>query len=720
MSFFEELKRRNVFRAAVAYVIASWLILQVADVVLQGIEAPAWVMKVFMLVLALGLPFVLLFSWAYELTPEGLKKEKDVDRTASITPETGRKLNLITIGMLVAVLAVVIIDRAFMHAHDEAPAAIATTAAADTSIAVLAFDDLSPDGDQGYFADGLSEELLNVLAQVPEMKVAGRTSSFAFKGTNTDLREIGELLNVSHILEGSVRKAGNRIRVTAQLIKADDGFHLFSETYDRDLEDIFEVQDEIAQKISTALLTEIVGTETVVKSETDPEAYDLFLKARQRIHSRDIMNLREADTMLGRALEIDPSYAPALAQKGLAIYLMSDVIGAYGDTPVAEARPDALALIDRALALDGSLPEARAIKGFIVGDTDRDAGIALLEDAYRANPTDSNTANWLSRLYGIEGRVADARAVMEKTVLRDPTYGPAFNNLVQNYVRTSEHDKAEALTARVEQIVGENSDVQQAKAIIATMRGESAFAARLLARVLAPNTDRTSAKLWYGISLLGLADYDTLAAAGLPTQRVLAYSAQDYWEGVEALLARIDPDALFVPRALGEIGLALNRTGRSEELIRYIEEKFGSVDELLKRHPTDADWSTGYLGPTAWAYRQRNDEATVALLLSQMQNDLANDVAMDENWVRQMSVAQYAALTGDDAAALAELRSAIDNGLRLILYFEDPIFSGLADRPEYKAMRAELVALVDRQRAIMGMAPYRPLHLSEEQPSVVN
>ena len=269
----EELKRRNVFRVAVAYVVASWLVLQVADIVLQGIEAPAWVMKVFMLVLALGLPFVLLFSWAYELTPEGLKKEKDVDRTASITPETGRKLNLITIGMLVAVLAVVVVDRTLMHDHDATPGDTVATSVAEKSIAVLAFEDLSPAGDQAYFADGLSEELLNVLAQVPELKVAGRTSSFAFKGTNTDLREIGELLNVAHILEGSVRKAGNRIRVTAQLIKADDGFHLFSETYDRDLEDIFAVQDEIAQKISAALLTEIVGTEASAKQETDPEAY---------------------------------------------------------------------------------------------------------------------------------------------------------------------------------------------------------------------------------------------------------------------------------------------------------------------------------------------------------------------------------------------------------------------------------------------------------------
>ena len=198
----EELKRRNVIRVVVAYVVASWLVLQVADIVLQGIEAPAWVMKVFLLVLALGFPIVVLFSWAYELTPEGIKREQEVDRSQSITGHTGRKLNLITIALLVAVLAVVVIERTMLPAPGEVSSVVHTTTATDKSIAVLAFEDLSPEGDQAYFADGLSEELLNVLAEVGALKVAGRTSSFAFKGTNTDLREIGELLNVAHILEG--------------------------------------------------------------------------------------------------------------------------------------------------------------------------------------------------------------------------------------------------------------------------------------------------------------------------------------------------------------------------------------------------------------------------------------------------------------------------------------------------------------------------------------
>ena len=294
---FEELKRRNVVRVAVAYLIAGWLVLQIADFVLENITAPDWIMQVFLLMFALGLPVVLIFSWAYELTPEGLKREHEVDRSQSITSNTGRKLNQITIGMLITVLIVVGLERTLFS--DSTPATdVVVSDEADNSIAVLAFEDLSPDGDQAYFAEGLSEELLNVLAQVDELKVAGRTSSFAFKDQNKDLREIGEILNVAHILEGSVRKSGDRIRVTAQLIKASDGFHLFSETYDRDLRDVFAVQDEIASSISIALLSEIVGTEAVpVATTTDPLAYEMYLLARQRIHSRDAGAMLEASTM---------------------------------------------------------------------------------------------------------------------------------------------------------------------------------------------------------------------------------------------------------------------------------------------------------------------------------------------------------------------------------------------------------------------------------------
>ncbi|NIP19012.1 MAG: hypothetical protein GWM87_13315 [Xanthomonadales bacterium] len=279
MSLFAELQRRNVFRVAIAYAVAAWVLLQIADLVLDNIEAPAWVMQAMMLVVALGFVASVIIAWAYELTPEGIKRESEVDPDASITAQTGRKLNQITIGLLLAVLAVVIADRLIPEggtpaapfpavpedAGPAAEAAVATpgqeaaAAPADAardgrpSVAVLPFTAMSSGADDGYFADGLTEEILNALAGLPELLVTARTSSFHFKGRNLPVPEIAATLGVDHVVEGSVRRAGERVRITAQLIRAADGFHLWSDTYDHTLEDVFAVQEDIAFNIAETL-----------------------------------------------------------------------------------------------------------------------------------------------------------------------------------------------------------------------------------------------------------------------------------------------------------------------------------------------------------------------------------------------------------------------------------------------------------------------------------
>jgi len=371
----EELKRRNVIRVGIAYLVAGWVVLQIADLVLENIGAPDWAMQALMLVLALGFPVVLLFSWAFELTPEGIKRERDVPRGESITRHTAHKLDRMTIGLLFVVVLLVVVERMIPEGvapePDPEPETAATTVA-EKSIAVLAFQDLSPEGDQEYFAEGISEELLNVLAQVPDLKVAGRTSSFAFKDQKRDLREIGEILEVAHILEGSVRTSGDRIRVTAQLVKAEDGFHLFSKNYDRELTDIFEVQDDIAREIATALRSAILGDQPVEKSTPTPvEAYEKYLQARQWIHSRDRHLMEEASVLLDEALAIDPNYAPALAQKALVIILLSNASGSYGDIPLDVALRESRPLIEKALELDPNLAEAHAILGLWYSNSSR-------------------------------------------------------------------------------------------------------------------------------------------------------------------------------------------------------------------------------------------------------------------------------------------------------------------------------------------------------------
>ena len=269
MTLFNELKRRNVFRVGIAYVIAAWLIAQVLQLVFESFGTPDWVMKTVLVLLATGLPLVLFLAWAFEMTPEGIKRESEVDRSQSITSQTGRKLNSAITGVLVVALAYFIFDKFVLDASRDAALVEATkqevseqptevpevSADMDKSIAVLPFVNISGDQENEYFSDGLTEELLNSLARIKELKVTGRTSSFAFKGKSTDLREIGQTLGVAHILEGSVRKAQNRVRITAQLIKADDGYHMWSDTFDRELDDIFAIQEEIATRVANEELS---------------------------------------------------------------------------------------------------------------------------------------------------------------------------------------------------------------------------------------------------------------------------------------------------------------------------------------------------------------------------------------------------------------------------------------------------------------------------------
>jgi TolB-like protein len=240
LSLFNELKRRNVFKVTIAYVVMAWLVMQVADVILNNVEAPGWVFHVILLLLGIGLLFAIFFAWAYELTPEGIKKEKDVDRTQSITKKTGRKLDFTIIGVMALAITYFTYDKFVLSASRDAALVEATTqtvseqvaseevsAESDNSIAVLPFINMSSDEEQEYFSDGLSEELLNLLAKIPELRVTSRSSAFAFKGEKIDIQEVAKKLNVAHILEGSVRKAGNQVRITAQLIETSSDTHLW-------------------------------------------------------------------------------------------------------------------------------------------------------------------------------------------------------------------------------------------------------------------------------------------------------------------------------------------------------------------------------------------------------------------------------------------------------------------------------------------------------------
>ncbi len=429
MSFFDELKRRNVFRVGIAYAVSSWVLLQVVDLVLENIEAPPLVMKIFMLALAIGFPIALIFAWAFEMTPDGVKLEKHVDRSQSITHVTAQRMNRnIIIALAIAVVLLLVDKFTPETGTDAAPTATQVESVAapapqaeekEKSIAVLPFVDMSPDGDQAYFADGISEEILNVLVKTHTLKVAGRTSSFQFRGRNEDLRTIGEQLGVANILEGSIRKANNRVRITAQLVTASDGFHLWSETYDRELTDIFAIQDEIARAITDALAIELNLADTskslVSASTGNMEAYDRYLEARGLIAQRS--DFQRAIKLLDEATQMDPEFAEGWAANAqahtLAIY--------YLDIDRNKTKDLAESLANKALEIDPNLSMAYSVLGDIYRDRNQwDKARESYQRALSLNPDDTEANEQYAQMLWRASYINEALKYSTRAVELDP------------------------------------------------------------------------------------------------------------------------------------------------------------------------------------------------------------------------------------------------------------------------------------------------------------
>jgi len=705
----EELKRRNVIRVGLAYLVAAWVVLQIADLVLENIGAPDWVMQTLMLVLALGFPLVLLFSWAFELTPEGIKREKDVAHGESITRHTAHKLDRMTVGLLFVVVLLVVVERMVPEQDvPEAAPAPATATVTEKSIAVLAFEDLSPEGDQEYFAEGVSEELLNVLAQIPDLKVAGRTSSFAFKDQKRDLREIGEILEVAHILEGSVRTSGDRIRVTAQLVKAEDGFHLFSKNYDRELTDIFEVQDDIAREIATALRSAILGDQPVEKSVPTPVvAYEKYLQARQWIHSRDRHLMEEASILLDEALAIDSAYAPALAQKALAMLLLSSSDGAYGDIPLDVALRESRPLIDKALELDPDLAEAHAILGLWYSQSSRtssEQAIASLRASLAINPTNANANNWLaSELAGAESFNESLR-LYEAVVERDPLYRPAFNNVIFHYVQIRSMDRAEALVRRVERITGESPNILFARGALSMANGQLADAVEELGRAYAFNTSASVVQLWYGAALLNLGDFESAADIARTTDKLVPMELAGRYAEAEELFESLE-GLIYDEGTLRGIGDWMLMRERPDELIAFLEELAGEGKDWLAEQPRpDQLWGAGHMTNVAYALQatDRSEEAERILAETREILDKQADYGAN-NMFYWWNMAEFAALTGDVEAMLSSLRKTIATGLYCTAGFFTAPFDRFRDDARFIELEQEAIRRANQERRKLGM-----------------
>src|SRR6266498_2820326 len=424
-NFFAELKRRNVYKVAVAYAVVAWLLIQAASIFFPAFDAPPWVMKIFIIVIVFGFPVALIFSWAFEITPEGIKLESEIEPNKSIKLGSGRKIVAVTfaLGVVAAGLFVyqLVLQRSITTPTASAARTEASTVAPNKSIAVLPFVNMSADKNDEYLSDGMTEELINVLAKVPGLRVPGRTSCFAFKGKNEEdiFHKVGDQLHVGTVLEGSVRKAGDKLRVTAQLINVSDGYHLWSKDYDGDVKDILNFQSNVAKRVVEALQMKlgVEAARALAKKPTeDPEAHRLYLLGRYEFGKYSEAGWTSSIRYYEQALKLDPNYA--LAYCGLA-----DTYAYMGGVvmPSKEAVVKEKEFAQKALELDPELPEAHLSLACAFGGAfDCPHAPLHFDRAIELNP---NLA-WAYEIYawflGGLGRLDEAIAKDKKAIELDP------------------------------------------------------------------------------------------------------------------------------------------------------------------------------------------------------------------------------------------------------------------------------------------------------------
>lgn len=590
-SIFQELKRRNVFRVGAAYVVVAWLIIQFIGTISDPLSLPEWTEAFFIVVLTTGLPLVLLFAWAFEITPDGLKKTRDVKTEGSVTATTGKKLNYAIIAVLVLSLGYFLWERQGLVEQAERTAAVGVDATEVTqtssaaSIAVLPFVNMSADPDQEYFSDGISEELLNLLAKIPNLHVPARTSSFQFKGQNLDISEIAKQLNVKHILEGSVRRADVRIRVTAQLIEARTGYHLWSDSYDRELDDIFAIQEEIAAAI-VAALSETLGLQVdaapQVRAAANPEAYNAHLLAQHQIKKRTNADIKASIINYERALEFDPDYAPSHAGLGLAWYLLTASSATYGDLTLDESLSRGLPHIERALELDPDLPEALGSMGLTLSARyQEEAALPYFEKALALNPSLTDIRNWYASSLAEVGKIEEALRETEKAYEIDPLSVLTLNNYSHELIRRRQFEKAGPVLDRLSQLDPVRGALWKGNVFVLQGRAADGVEQWMRGVDLETSNFRSRSQAATGLWNLGLHDAGIavwprpdnlygLVSNGLDFDYILELAQQDF---------NNDPNN---PEALSHLAWAQWDVGNKDEALKLAERHLRSIGDTQR------------------------------------------------------------------------------------------------------------------------------------------
>ena len=726
MSFFSELKRRNVFKVAAAYIIVGWLIMQAGDTLAPALHLPEWVNSLLVFFLLLGFPLAVIFAWAFEMTPEGIRREKDVDRTQSITRVTGQKLNYTIIALLVAALGYMAFDKFVLHSHKASDTTVAveestpTKSSDERSIAVLPFADMSAAGDNEYFSDGLIEELLNILK---ELRVAGRTSSFAFKGKDDDLRVIGEKLNVSTILEGSVRKDDqrNRVRITAQLINVEDGYHLWSETYDRDLDDIFAIQDEIAHKVAQALRITLLGEDEARLEQianTDINAYDLYLKALGDVNEGSYVSLDRAVSGFQQVLAIDPSYLPARVGLVKAWTQMA----ATGAITQAQAITRGMPMLEQILEEQPKNGTARVQMAILkVFEDDKEAAEKEFISALENDPRNALALNDYGRFLFDSGRVEKGLELIDAALEIEPYASLILWDKCQTNALLQRVETSLAACARIQEIAPESPMGWYGWGLAYLFSGDIARATKYFADAI--ERDPGDYEMFAGMTRfwLVLGDADEAERWQTRAEAIGAGQPVPIWSRLLVLKYREQHD---LARDLASKALAQNLENRHgsqyafRQTFAFESARDGDYQAALTPFRESAPWA---FEPQLVLPNDLNEQVfdiiqiAALLKLSDPTSDRpAELLEAVESVIDQLppywavysgdiSRSAIAAIRGDSEAALQWLNSAWDKRWRTDwrnILLDDVVFSQLANEPSYQELVARFEADMDQQRQL--------------------
>jgi len=712
LSLFNELKRRNVFRVAIAYVIIAWLILQVGDTLAPALHLGEWVNTALAFFLILGLPIALIFAWAYELTPEGLKKEREVDRSQSISHITGRKFDYVIIAVLALALGYFVFDKFVLDPSRDAELIQTTTVAAtekaaetaDNSIAVLPFRNRSANEENAeFFSDGVHDELLTNLSRIRELKVISRTSVMNYRDTTKNLRRIGEELGVAHILEGGVQRAGNMVRINVQLIDAATDNHLWAEVYDRQLsaENIFGIQTEIARAITNALEATLSAREQellAVIPTTNLEAYDNLLLARQLFDRGNWQNLRDAQSHLKKAIELDPEFVQAyvlLARTYIGLFYT----GAATLQEISEPWEDA---VQTALSLDGNNAGANAVYAQFLERSGMEGADDAFQKARQLEPANVDIMVMYAQYQRATFHFDRALQLYQLARELDPLSIKVLFGLARIYDARREVEKALELYARIRQIDPSSSTgVGPASGPYMSV-GDMVQATNWLFKALAMDPDDSDLSNWIALAYLDFGDINSARQWLSWIER--AQNTNPMTLAGMAMLNTYDGNsdaAIIYAREILENQMS-DRWSSDARMIRTFliwathNDQIDTALELVRQARPELFESTLHINEgnilqaidTAHLLQMKGQNEIAGKLLQGVISTYEVPYAVTELWM-VTGKAQALALLGDKQTAIRELRNQVDNGWRLFWRWDtelNPNFESLRNEPEFQAI----------------------------------